>query len=67
METIFLPKSPHVYSDPYLLTISLSAGVGVASLHMKPILTKQTYSQGQLTVGDMLQLFQSFTFLGFLY
>ena len=66
METVFLPKSPHVYSDPYLLTISLSAGVGVASLHMKPILTKQN-SQGQLTVGDMLQLFQSFTFLGFLY
>ena len=54
METIFLPKSPHVYSDPYLRTISLSAGVGVASLHMKAILTKQAYSRGQLAVRDML-------------
>ena len=43
MEITFLPKSPHVYSDPYLQTISLSAGVGVASLHMKLISTKQTY------------------------
>ena len=29
METTFLPKSLHVYSDPYLQTISLSAGVEV--------------------------------------
>ena len=28
-ETTFLPKSPYVYSDPYLQTISLSAGVSV--------------------------------------
>ena len=40
METTSLPKSPHVYSNLYLRTISLSAGVGVASLHMKPISTK---------------------------
>ena len=33
METTFLPKPPHIYSDPYLRTISMSARVGVASLY----------------------------------
>ena len=45
METTFLLKSPYVYSNPYLWTISLSLGVEVASLRMKLISTKQTYSQ----------------------
>ena len=62
METTFLPKSPYVYSDPYLRTISLSAGAGVASLHMKPISTKQTYSQGQLAVRDMLHFSRALLF-----
>ena len=54
IETTFLQKSPHVYLDPHLQTMSLSAGVGVVSLHMKPISTKQIYSRGLLAVGDML-------------
>ena len=35
MGTTFLPKSPHVYSDPYMWTISLSARVGMASFYDK--------------------------------
>ena len=62
METTFLPKSSDVCSDPYLRTISLSAGVQVASLHMKPISTKQTYSRGQLAVGDMLHFSRALLF-----
>ena len=50
METTFFPKPPHVYSDPYLRTISMSARVRVASLHMKSISTKEIYWRGWLVV-----------------
>ena len=51
-----------MYTHPYVRTISLSAGVGVASLHMKPISTKQTYSRVQLAVGDMLRFSRALLF-----
>ena len=41
METTFLPKSPHVYSDPYLWKIFLSAGVGLASEVPSKLIQKQ--------------------------
>ena len=41
METTFLPKSPHVYSDPYLWKFFLSAGVGLASEVPSKLIQKQ--------------------------
>ena len=67
MGTTFLPKSPHVYSDPYMWNISLSARVGIASFYMKPITNKEAYSREQLAVGDMLQFFRALPLWVFLH